>query len=90
MTCSAPYRESDRADDFYGISVDRRGGAGPRLIPELLHGRSASCVIASIARLLRRLDLALGHTDSAGGLAAGASGARCHRFAGRAGSCPSG
>ena len=43
----------------FGISVERRGGAGPRLIPQLLHGRSNVLRSRSLPRLLRRLDVAL-------------------------------
>ena len=39
--CSAPTLvESADAPDDYGVSVERRGGAGPRMIPALLHGRA--------------------------------------------------
>jgi hypothetical protein len=44
----------------YGISVERRGGAGPRLVPQLLHGRSSVLRSRSLPRLLRRLDVGLG------------------------------
>ena len=44
----------------FGISVDRRGGAGPRLMSQLLHGRANVLRSRSLPRLLRRLDLALG------------------------------
>ena len=50
--------ESATIGDF-GISVERRGGAGPRLIPQLLHGRSNVLRSRSLPRLLRRLDVAL-------------------------------
>lgn len=44
----------------FGISVERRGGAGPRLMPQLLHGRANVLRSRSLPRLLRRLDIALG------------------------------
>ena len=44
----------------FGISVERRGGAGPRLVPQLLHGRSSLLRSRSLPRLLRRLDVGLG------------------------------
>ncbi len=51
--------DGEPSGDF-GISVARRGGAGPRLVPQLLHGRSSVLRSRSLPRLLRRLDLALG------------------------------
>ena len=44
----------------YGLSTDRRGGAGPRMIPALLRGRAVVLRSRSVDRLLRRLDDALG------------------------------
>jgi hypothetical protein len=52
--------EDAEATDDFGISVNRRGGAGPRLIPQLLHGRTNVLRSRSLPRLLRRLDAALG------------------------------
>ena len=54
---------SEEADDVpvdFGLSVDRRGGRGPRLIPALLWGRSTLLKSRSLARLYRRLNTALG------------------------------
>jgi hypothetical protein len=48
------------ADDF-GVSTMRRPGAGPRLMPELLHRRESVLRSRSTTRLVRRLDLALGN-----------------------------
>ena len=44
----------------FGLSIDRRGGRGPRLIPSLLSGRSTLLKSRSLARLYRRLNVALG------------------------------
>ena len=51
--------ESDEITDDFGISVDRRGGGGPRLIPQLLHGRANVLRTRSLPRLLRCLDAIL-------------------------------
>ena len=52
--------EGDVPADGFGISIDRRGGAGPRLTPQLLFGRSNVLSSRSRGRLLRCLDVALG------------------------------
>ena len=52
--------EGDVPADGFGISIDRRGGAGPRLTPQLLFGRSNVLRSRSRGRLLRCLDVALG------------------------------
>ena len=52
--------EGDVPADGFGISIDRRGGAGPRLTPQLLYGRSNVLSSRSQGRLLRCLDVALG------------------------------
>ncbi len=44
----------------FGLSIDRRGGRGPRLIPALLRGRSTLLKSRSLARLYRRLNIELG------------------------------
>ena len=53
----------DQGGEDFGISVERRGGAGPRLIPQLLHGLSNVLRSRSLPRLLRRLDLELASLD---------------------------
>ncbi len=52
--------EADDVPVEFGLSVDRRGGRGPRLIPSLLWGRSTLLKSRSLARLFRRLNTALG------------------------------
>lgn len=51
--------EAESVPEDYGVSVARRGGLGPRMIPAFLHGRATVLRSRSRPRVLRRLDLAL-------------------------------
>ena len=51
--------DTEEQHEDYGVSVARRGGAGPRMIPALLHGRASLLRSRSRPRIYRRLDLAL-------------------------------
>lgn len=53
---------TDVPHDF-GISVNRRGGAGPRMLPALLHGRAQVLHSRSAGRVIRCLDSMLGSLE---------------------------
>ena len=55
--------EDERAVDEYSLSVARQAGRGPRRLAYLAFGRQHVLRSRSRARLLRRLDLALGELE---------------------------